>query len=79
MRNDQRPERVGRELLQDFKKDKSKDEPWRGQFYADKQGEYKRAGISLPDAGLMEINVKVGFMRRIIQWTSVEEIPSVTN
>ena len=79
VRNDQRPERVGRELLQDFKTGKSKDETWRGQVYADKQGEYKKAGISLSDAGLMEINVKVGFMRRIIQWTSVEEIPSVTN
>ena len=79
VRNDQRPERVGRELLQDFKKDKSKDETWRGQVYGDKQGEYKKSGISLSDAGLMEINVKVGFMRRTIQWTSVEEIPSVTN
>tara|TARA_B110000503_G_scaffold114970_1_gene172975 strand:+ start:1031 stop:1423 length:393 start_codon:yes stop_codon:yes gene_type:complete len=79
VRNDQYPERVGREILKGFKKDKSKDDTWRGQVYADKQGEYKKAGISLSDAGLLEINVWVGFVSRTIQWTSVEEIPPVTN
>ena len=76
IRNDQFPERVGREVLKDLEADDSESNLWHGQLYVEKLGEYRNAQISLPDPGRMEFNVKVGFMSRTIEWLRVEEVPT---
>jgi len=73
VRNDKYPERVGRELLKDLRADDSEEGRWLGQIYAEQLGEYKDAEITLPEPGLMEITVKVGFMSRTVEWARAVE------
>jgi hypothetical protein len=77
VRNDKFPERVGREILKDLRAETSGERLWRGQIYAEKLGEYKDAEITLVEPDRMEINVKVGFMSRTVEWVRVEEVPRV--
>ena len=73
VRNDQYPDRVGRELLKDLRADDSEKGRWLGQIYAEQLGEYKDAEITLPEPGLMEITIKVGFMSRTVEWARAVE------
>ena len=75
MRNDKFPERVGRKILKDLQADKKKQNLWRGQVYAERAGEYKKAEVSLTEDDLMKITVKVGFMSRTLEWKRVESVP----
>jgi hypothetical protein len=76
VRNDKFPERVGREIVKDLKADDSERNLWRGQVYAEKLGEYKKAEISLPQPDRMAFKVKVGFMSRTIEWVRVDKVPA---
>ena len=76
VRNDEFPERVGREILKDLKADDSDQELWTGQIFAEKLGEYKDAEITLAEPDRMEIKVKVGFMSRTVEWQRVDEVPA---
>jgi hypothetical protein len=78
VRNDKFPERVGREIVKELQADKSKENLWRGQVYAEKLGEYKDAEISLPEPDIMQFKVKVGFMSRTIEWMRVDAVPAAT-
>lgn len=69
LRNDNKPEAVGRVLLKDVVNDKDNPGSWRGQIYAERLGEYKDAEISLPEPDHMQIKVSVGFMSRTVTWT----------
>lgn len=48
---------------------------WRGQVYAERFEQYKDAKISLPEADLMRIEVKVGIMSRTVNWKRVAAVP----
>ncbi|MCR9104159.1 MAG: DUF2147 domain-containing protein [Gammaproteobacteria bacterium] len=76
LRNDKFPERVGREFVKDLKPDESEVNLWRGQVYAEKMGEYRKAEVSLPEPGRMEFKVKVGFVSRTIEWMRVDGVPT---
>ena len=78
VRNDKFPERVGREFIKDLRADDSEENLWRGQVYAEKLGEYKKAEISLPEPGRMEFKVKVGFISRTIEWVRVDKVPAAS-
>ena len=74
VRNDQYPDRVGREILKGLKPDGSKANLWYGQVYAERLGEYKDAEISLPAPDRMQFKVKVGFISRTVDWVRVDEV-----
>ena len=76
VRNDKFPERVGREIVKELQADKSKENLWRGQVYAEKLSEYKDAEISLSEPDIMQFKVKVGFMSRTIEWVRVDAVPA---
>ncbi len=76
VRNDEFPERVGREVVKNLEADGSKENLWHGQVYAEKLGEYKDAEISLPEPDRMQFKVKVGFLSRTIDWVRVEAMPA---
>ena len=75
VRNEEHPERVGREILKDLAADKSEAGVWRGLVYAERLGEYKDAEVSLPEPDSLEMKVKVGFMSRTVSWVRVDEVP----
>ncbi len=75
LRNDEYPERVGRELLKDLEAGESEANTWHGQVWAERLGEYRKAEITLPEPGQMAIKVKVGFISRTIEWVRVDEVP----
>jgi hypothetical protein len=75
VRNDEYPERVGRVLLKELVPDEGEADTWRGKVYAERLEEYKDGEISLPQANLMRIKVKVGFMSRTVEWNRVEAVP----
>ena len=75
VRNEEHPERVGREILKDLAADKSEAGLWRGQVYAERLGEYKDAEVSLPEPDSLEMKVKVGFISRTVSWVRVDEVP----
>jgi uncharacterized protein (DUF2147 family) len=76
VRNDNFPERVGREILKEIKASKSEQELWHGLIYAEKLGEYKDVEVSLPEADRMLLKGKVGFMSRTVEWVRVDKIPA---
>ena len=67
-RNDNKPERVGREMLKEIKTSSKLNNLWNGMLYVEKLGEYKRVEISMPDNKRMLITGKVGFFSRTVEW-----------
>jgi len=78
VRNDEFPDRVGREIVTGLEADDSSDNVWHGNVYAEKLGEYKKARISLVTPDRMEFKVKVGFLSRSIEWVRVDEVPAAS-
>ncbi len=78
LRNDNRPDRVGFLVVTDLE---ASDEPneWSAQVFAARLGEYRKADITLSSDGRMVFTVKVGFMRRSVEWQSVSEVPPATD
>ena len=78
LRNDNRPDRVGFLVVTDFE---ASDEPneWSAQVFAARLGEYREAAITLSSDGRMVFTVKVGFMRRSVEWQRVSEVPPATD
>ena len=75
LRNDNRPDRVGFLVVTDLV---AGDDPaeWSAQVFAARLGEYRKAQITLTDENRMIFTVKVGFMRRSVEWTRVSEVPA---
>ena len=75
LRNDNRPDRVGFLVVTDLV---AGDDPaeWSAQVFAARLGEYRKAQITLTDESRMIFTVKVGFMRRSVEWTRVSEVPA---
>ena len=78
VRSDNRPDRVGFLVVTDLE---ASDEPneWSAQVFAPRFGEYRKATITLPTDDRMFFTVKVGFMRRSVEWQRVSEVPPATD
>ena len=78
LRNDNRPDRVGFLVVTDLE---ASDEPneWSAQDFAARLGKYRKADITLSSDGRMVFIVKVGFMRRSVEWQRVSEVPPATD
>ena len=78
VRSDNRPDRAGFLVVTDLE---ASDEPneWSAQVFAARLGEYRRADITLSSDKRMVFTVKVGFMRRSVEWQRVTEVPPATD
>ena len=78
VRSDNRPDRVGFLVVTDLE---ASDEPneWSAQVFAARFGEYRKATITLLADDRMVFTVKVGFMRRSVEWQRVSEVPPATD
>ena len=78
VRSDNRPDRVGFLVVTDLE---ASDEPneWSAQVFAARFGEHRKATITLPADDRMVFTVKVGFMRRSVEWQRVSEVPPATD
>ena len=78
VRNDNRPDRVGFLVVTDLE---ASDDPneWSAQVFAARLGEYRQADIALTADDRMVFTVKVGFMRRSVEWQRVSEVPPATD
>ena len=78
VRNDNRPDRVGFLVVTDLE---ASDDPkaWSAQVFAARLGEYRKADITLASDDRMIFTVKVGFMRRSVEWRRVSEVPPAPN
>ena len=77
-RNDNRPDRVGFLVVTDLE---ASDDPnkWSAQVFAARLGEYRKAEITLATDDRMVFTVKVGLMRRSVEWRRVSEVPPAPN
>ena len=78
VRNDNRPDRVGFLVVTDLEAGDDSNE-WFAQVFAARLGEYRKAEISLSADDRMVFTVKVGFMRRSVEWRRVSEVPTAPN
>lgn len=78
LRNDNRPDRVGFLLVTDLVASGEPSE-WSAQVFAAPLGEYRNATITLESDDLMAFTVKVGFIRRTVEWTRVKEVPPASD
>ena len=78
VRNDNRLDRLGFLVVTDLE---ASDEPneWSAQVFAARLGEYREADITLASDDRMVFTVKVGFMRRSVEWRRVSEVPPAPN
>jgi len=78
IRNDIRPDPVGFLVVTDLE---ASDDPneWSAQVFAARLGEYRKAGITLAADDRMVFTVKVGFVRRSVEWRRVSEVPPAPN
>ena len=78
VRNDNRPDRLGFLVVTDLE---ASDEPneWSAQVFAARLGEYREAEITLASGDRMVFTVKVGFMRRSVEWRRVSEVPPASD
>jgi len=74
LRNDNRPDRVGFLVVTDLDVSDESGE-WSAQVFAAQLGEYRNATITLVSDDLMAFTVKVGFIRRTVEWSRVPEVP----
>ena len=78
LRNDNRPDRVGFLVVTDLEASDDPDE-WSAQVFAARLGEYRKAEITLAADDRMVFTVKVGFVRRSVEWRRVSEVPPAPN
>ena len=78
VRNDNRPDRLGFLVVTDLEASDDLNE-WSAQVFVARLGEYRKADIALSSDDRMVFAVKVGFMRRSVEWRRVSEVPSLTN
>ena len=78
VRNDNRPDRLGFLVVTDLEAGDNPNE-WSAQVFAARLGEYRKAEITLAADDRMVFTVKVGFMRRSVEWRRVSEVPPAPN
>ncbi len=75
-RNGNNAESEGFELIRGVEADQKKPGRWTGEIYAERFEEYKNATFTLPEADLLRVKVKVGFLSKTVEWNRVESLPS---
>ena len=78
VRNDNQPERVGFRVVKDLETG-SQPGKWSGQVFAARLGEYRDATITLESDDRLAFAVKVGMMKRTVEWRRVQQVPSATD
>jgi hypothetical protein len=78
VRNDNRPDRLGFLVVTDLEASDDLNE-WSAQVFVARLGEYRKADIVLSSDERMVFTVKVGFMRRSVEWSRVPEVPPAPN
>ena len=78
VRNDNRPDRLGFLVVTDLETSDDTN-AWSAQVFAARLGEYRKADITLSADDRMVFTVKVGFMRRSVEWRRVSEVPPAPN
>ena len=78
VRNDNRPDRLGFLVVTDLEANDDLNE-WSAQVFVARLGEYRKADITLSSDERMVFTVKVGFMRRSVEWSRVPEVPPAPN
>ena len=78
VRNDNQPGRVGFKVVKALEAGSQPDK-WSGQVFAARLGEYRDATITLESDDRLAFTVKVGMMRRTVEWRRVPEVPSATD
>ena len=78
LRNDNRPDRVGFLVVTDLE---ASDEPneWSAQVFAARLGEYRKADITIASDDRVVFTVKVGFIRRSVEWRRVSQVPPASD
>ena len=74
VRNDSDPSSIGFAVLKEVSAGDQKGR-WTGQVFVPQLGDYKRVELSLPTADTLKMTVKIGFLRRSLEWTRVSEVP----
>jgi uncharacterized protein (DUF2147 family) len=74
VRNDNDPSSIGFAVLKEVTVGEQKGR-WTGQVFVPQLGDYKRVELSLPTADTLKMKVKIGFLRRSLEWTRVPEVP----
>ena len=75
VRNDDRPDRVGFKVVTDLVARDNANQ-WSGRVFAAQLGEYRDATITLKNENRMAFTVKVGFVRRTVEWQRVDAVPA---
>lgn len=75
VRNDNRQDRVGFKVVTNLAAT-GKANQWSGRVFAAQLGEYRDATITLKNDDRMAFTVKVGFMRRTVEWQRVDAVPA---
>ena len=75
LRHDEKPDRVGFLVVTDLIASGEPGE-WSAQVFVAQLGRYRNATITLLHDNLMAFTVKVGFIRRTVEWSRVPEVPS---
>ena len=75
VRNDDRPDRVGFKVVTDLVASDNANQ-WSGRVFAAQLGEYRDATITLKNENRMAFTVKVGFVRRTVEWQRVDAVPA---
>ena len=78
VRNDNRPDRLGFLVVTDLEASDNPNE-WSAQVFVARLGEYRKAEITLGGDDRMVFTVKVGFVRRSVEWRRVSEVPPAPN
>ena len=78
VRNDNRPDRIGFLIVTDLETS-GDHSAWSAQVFDARLGVYRKAEIILSADDRMVFTVKVGFMRRSVEWRRVSEVPPAPN
>ena len=78
VRNDNRPDRLGFLVVTDLEAGDDPNE-WSAQVFAARLGEYRKAEVTLAADDRMVFTLKVGFVRRSVEWRRVSEVPPAPN
>ena len=77
-RNDEHPDRVGKDVLKDLVPVNAEEGVWKAQILADGRDRYRDADITLVGLGQMNIKAKWGIFFRNFEWLRYKEVPDAS-
>jgi len=76
VRNDDQPQTVGFQVVRELITGDDAN-VWKGEVYVPQLDNYKSVSITLLDQQTLRMTVKIGFLRRSVEWSRVESINKV--